>query len=71
MVTKEYWWAGAENKPVKSLRWARQIAGKRGDVLSWLRAQDVKVGRDIVNGGAIISDSGAKDPVETEDDEVG
>jgi hypothetical protein len=44
MVTKEYWWAGAESKALKNLRWARPISGQRGDILSWLRAQEAKIG---------------------------
>jgi len=40
MVTKEYWWAGAESKALKNLRWARPTSGQRGDVIAWLREQD-------------------------------
>ena len=40
MVTKEYWWAGAENKPFKNLRWARPLNGQRSDILAWMRAQE-------------------------------
>ena len=43
MVIKEYWWAGEESKALKNLRWARPIAGQRGDILAWLRAQDAKI----------------------------
>ena len=46
MVVKEYWWAGEESKALKNLRWARPTSGQRGDILSWLRAQDTKIGRD-------------------------
>ena len=46
MVIKEYWWAGEESKPLKNLRWARPISGQRGDILSWLRAQDAKMGHE-------------------------
>ena len=45
MVTKEYWWAGEESKALKNLRWARPTSGQRGDILSWLRAQEAKIGR--------------------------
>jgi hypothetical protein len=45
MVIKEFWWAGKENKALKTLRWARPIAGKRQDILAWLHAQDAKIGR--------------------------
>jgi hypothetical protein len=70
IVIKEYWWAGAENKPVKSLRWARLISGQRGDALSWLRAQDTMVGRDTFSDRAITSDLDGKEPVELEDDDI-
>ena len=45
MVVKEYWWAGEESKALKNLRWARPLGGQRADILSWLRAQDAKIGR--------------------------
>jgi len=45
IVIKEYWWAGEESKALKNLRWARPTSGQRGDILSWLRAQDTKIGR--------------------------
>jgi hypothetical protein len=44
MVIKEYWWAGEESKALKNLRWARPTSGQRGDILSWLRAQEAKIG---------------------------
>ena len=46
MVTKEYWWAGEESKALKNLRWARPVSGQRADILSWLRAQEAKIGRE-------------------------
>ncbi len=46
MVTKEYWWAGEESKALKNLRWARPTSGQRGDILSWLRAQEARIGRE-------------------------
>ena len=45
MIIKEYWWAGEESKALKNLRWARPTSGQRGDILSWLRAQETKLGR--------------------------
>ncbi len=45
MVTKEYWWAGAESQAFKQLRWARPLTGQRGDVLAWLRAQEAALDR--------------------------
>jgi len=47
MVIKEYWWAGEESKALKNLRWARPTGGQRADILSWLRAQDAKIGRQL------------------------
>jgi hypothetical protein len=44
MVIKEYWWVGEESKALKNLRWARPISGQRGDILSWLRTQEGKIG---------------------------
>jgi hypothetical protein len=54
MVIKEYWWAGEESKALKNLRWARPTGGQRADILSWLRAQDAKIGR-----GSFVEDDAA------------
>lgn len=40
MVTKEYWWAGPDNKAFKNTRWARPLSGRRSDLMAWLRAQE-------------------------------
>lgn len=40
LVVKEYWWAGAANKALKSFRWARPVSGARSDLLAWLRTQE-------------------------------
>jgi hypothetical protein len=45
MVTKEYWWTGAESKAFKNLRWARPISGQRNDLFAWLRAQEAGLER--------------------------
>ncbi len=45
MVTKEYWWAGAESKAFKNLRWARALGGQRSDLFAWLRAQEAALER--------------------------
>jgi hypothetical protein len=45
MVTKEYWWAGADGKAFKNLRWARPLSGRRTDLLAWLRAQEMELER--------------------------
>jgi hypothetical protein len=45
MVTKEYWWAGTESKPLKNLHWARPTAGQRNDILAWMRAQEAALDR--------------------------
>jgi hypothetical protein len=34
MVTKEYWWSGAESKPFKITRWARPLSGPRADLMA-------------------------------------
>jgi hypothetical protein len=47
MVTKEYWWAGAETKALKSLRWARPTSGQRNDILAWLRKQEAAFDREL------------------------
>jgi hypothetical protein len=52
MVIKEYWWAGQDSKALKNLRWARPISGQRGDILSWLRAQEAKLRGDAFTDGA-------------------
>jgi hypothetical protein len=62
MVTKEYWWAGEKSKALKSLRWARPTSGQRGDILSWLRAQEAKLGRE-----SFVEDADAAD---TDDEEL-
>jgi hypothetical protein len=57
MVIKEYWWAGEEGKALKNLRWARPTSGQRADILSWLRAQDAKIGREsfVEEGDAAVT----------------
>ena len=45
MVTKEYWWAGAESKAFKNLRWARALGGQRSDLFAWLRVQEAALER--------------------------
>ena len=47
IVTKEYWWAGPDSKAFKNLRWARPVNGQRRDILEWMRAQDVALGRSL------------------------
>jgi hypothetical protein len=65
LVTKEYWWVGAENKPFKNTRWARPIGGQRGDFLTWLRTQDAKIGHgSLKHNGA---DAGEEDDAVIED----
>jgi hypothetical protein len=56
MVAKEYWWAGAESKPLKSLRWARPTSGQRSDMLAWMRAQETALERSASKPG--IPDEG-------------
>ncbi len=57
MVTKEYWWAGEESKALKNLRWARPISGQRADILSWLRTQEARIGRESFVGDN-VADTG-------------
>lgn len=77
MVTKEYWWAGSQDKPFKNTRWARQISGQRSDILTWLRAQEAELERSspIAGGSALPRDAasaaeqaGEHDSLETESD---
>ncbi len=63
MVTKEYWWVGEENKALKNLRWARPTGGRRSEILSWLRAQEAKVGR-MLSADAEKRGDGDEDGVE-------
>jgi hypothetical protein len=45
MVTKEYWWAGAESKAFKNTRWARPLSGQRSDLFAWLKQQEAALER--------------------------
>jgi len=45
MVTKEFWWVGQESKPLKNLRWARVVGGRREDIMNWLRTQEIALDR--------------------------
>jgi len=58
MVTKEYWWAGPDNKAFKNLRWARPVSGRRNDMLDWMRAQEAALERTLVACRGIADDSG-------------
>ena len=60
MVVKEYWWAGEESKALKNLRWARPISGQRSDILSWLRAQEAKIGHEsfVEKGNTAVASDG-------------
>ncbi|HUZ32689.1 MAG TPA: hypothetical protein VMV19_11410 [Xanthobacteraceae bacterium] len=57
MVTKEFWWAGEESRALKNLRWARPISGQRGDILTWLRSQEAKIGQPQFNDKKEIDDA--------------
>ena len=70
MVVKEYWWAGEESKALKNLRWAKPTSGQRADILTWLRAQDAKIGRRSLieeTNAANIDDDNKLEPVEDGD----
>ncbi len=60
MVIKEYGWAGEESKALKNLRWERPISGQRSDILSWLRAQDAKIGQEsfVEKGDTAVASDG-------------
>jgi hypothetical protein len=46
MVTKECWWAGDDNnKVLRSPRWARSLAGRRSDIIAWLKEQETAIER--------------------------
>jgi len=64
MVTKEYWWAGADSKAFKNLRWARPISGQRSDLFAWLRAQEAALERSLTLAGAPSADKGQGASVE-------
>jgi len=57
MVTKEYWWAGAESRAFKNLRWARPLGGLRSDILAWMRAQEAALERPAGVAGASAFDA--------------
>ena len=70
MVVKEYWWAGEESKAQKNLRWAKPTSGQRADILTWLRAQEAKIGRRSPieeTNAASIDDDDELEPVEDGD----
>jgi len=79
MVTKEYWWAGPDAKPLKNLRWARPLSGERGDLFTWLRAQEaalerslsLDLDRDKASAQAIHADDDKSSSTEWEFDETG
>jgi hypothetical protein len=56
MVTKEYWWAGPDNKAFKNLRWARPVIGRRNDMLDWMRAQDAALDRALAASRRVAVD---------------
>jgi hypothetical protein len=67
MVTKEYWWAGSENKAFKNVRWARPTSGNRTDILGWLRAQEASMERSSSgrsSGTAFDAEPGLKEIAE-------
>lgn len=71
MVIKEYWWAGEESKALKNLRWARPINGQRGDILSWLRKQESKIGaRSFIEDANVAEDGDEEQLVAIEDNDL-
>jgi hypothetical protein len=71
MVIKEYWWVGQDSKALKNLRWARPVSGQRGDILSWLRAQERKLrGETFVDGNDESNAGGNEDRSAIEDEDM-
>ena len=68
MVTKEYWWAGAESKPLKNLRWARPLRGRRSDLLNWMQSQEAALERSfaLMRGSTARDQSGVSDVEEND-----
>jgi hypothetical protein len=60
LVCKEYWWAGAESKPFKQQRWARQLSGQRADLFAWLRDQEAALEHSSpsVRGSVVSQEAG-------------
>jgi hypothetical protein len=51
MVVKEYWWVGTESRALKSLRWAKPVAGQRSEIINWFRRQETALERQMVDSG--------------------
>jgi hypothetical protein len=67
MVTKEYWWAGAEGKAFKNSRWARPLGGQRSDLFAWLRKQEAALdasSSSFTNVSAQIEDDSFDDEMD-------
>jgi len=65
MVVKEYWWAGKESKPIKSLRWAKPVSGQRNDILHWFRLQEATLSpRTAARSGQISLNPEAADAIQ-------
>lgn len=52
IVVKEYWSFGDDGKGVRTTRWARPLAGKRSDLMGWLRAQEAAFDRALPARGS-------------------
>jgi hypothetical protein len=72
MVTKEYWWTGAEGKPFKNSRWARPLGGQRADLFAWLRKQEAALdaSSSFTNVSARIEDGDSFDDEEDDSESV-
>jgi hypothetical protein len=69
MVVKEYWWAGKENRALKTGRWAKPIDGQRSDIMAWFRAREAALNKQV--SAKLISPEGRSngaDDVELFDD---
>lgn len=71
MIVKEYWWVGKQNKAVKAVRWIKPIDGQRGDIMSWFRAQEALLDRQLNAGRdtTVLAATNA-DAVTNADDEI-
>ncbi|MDF0490524.1 hypothetical protein PX554_20545 [Sphingomonas sp. H39-1-10] len=39
LIVKEYWWLGAQDKPLRDLRWAKIVSGSSQAALKWFKAR--------------------------------
>jgi hypothetical protein len=44
LVVKEHWWAGKRGDPVKTVQWAKPLAGSRAAIFAWLKERQREFG---------------------------